>query len=169
MNTGLKLILKFDYHKTIFFFEGFWYILIKPSKHFYFLVSPIYVCCRVGLDGVICERSPPGPDENLGYLNKFGPVTYKYFIISPKLGRIFYFPGTNFYFQSVLMWLWLYYEVVPDQYQLKDRFSTASVSLKNQDTSLVRLDDNIKLYHGIVNFLSALRLLYIIIPKCMTI
>jgi len=107
MNTRLNLFLKFDYHKTDkptkIFFEGFWCILIFSNQAIanISIVSPICVC-RVGLDeAVIRERSPRGPVENLGCLNKFGLITYKYFIISPKLGRIFYFPGTNFYFQPV--------------------------------------------------------------------
>jgi len=37
------------------------------------------------------ERSPPRPDENLGCLDKFGPITYKYFIISPKFLFLYFY------------------------------------------------------------------------------
>lgn len=49
------------------------------------------------------ERSPSGPGKYLGCLNKFKPITYKYFIISQIAGRILCFLWANFYSQFVLV------------------------------------------------------------------
>jgi len=38
---------------------------------------------------------PLGTGENVDCLNIFGPISYKYFIISPELDQIFCFPGAN--------------------------------------------------------------------------
>jgi len=54
-----------------------------------------------GMARVTDGRSPPEPAENVGCLNKFGQITYKYFTASQILGGIFLFLGANFYSQFV--------------------------------------------------------------------
>lgn len=50
-----------------------------------------------GVARVAGRRSPPEFGEHLAFLNKFEPVTYKYFVIGSKLGQIFCFSGSNIY------------------------------------------------------------------------
>jgi len=91
-NMRKNLVWPFKYFKCIFANS----CGLKHHKYYNIILFWWTLHFVVNVKKLFYRPSPPGPDENLGCLDKFFPITYKYFIISSKLGQIFCIPGPIF-------------------------------------------------------------------------